>query len=96
MASTLPAIAMPVLLTVRLHASAGGYGLVMAAAELGALAGNPVAGNLRLGGRFPAACFAAWTATGAVLATTGQPGSVLAWRCWRSRGAWPRATPTWA
>lgn len=77
MASALPAIAMPVLLTVRLHASAGGYGLVMAAAGLGALAGNPVAGNLRLGSRFPAAYFAAWVATGAVLAATGQATSVL-------------------
>ncbi len=78
MASTLPAIAMPVLLTVRLHASAGGYGLVMAAAGLGALAGNPIAGNLRLGTRFPGAYFAAWAAAGAALAATGQAGSVLA------------------
>jgi MFS family permease len=78
MASTLPAIAMPVLLTVRLHASAGGYGLVMAAAGLGALAGNPIAGNLRLSTRFPGAYFAAWAAAGAVLAATGQAGSVLA------------------
>ena len=78
MASTLPAIAMPVLLTMRLHASAGGYGLVMAAAGLGALAGNPVAGNLRLGTRFPGAYFAAWAVTGAVLAATGQASSVLA------------------
>jgi MFS family permease len=77
MASTLPAIAMPVLLTVRLHASAGGYGLIMAAAGLGALAGNPLAGNLRLGSRFPVAYFAAWVATGAVLAATGQATSVL-------------------
>ena len=78
MASTLPAIAMPVLLTMRLHASAGGYGLVMAAAGLGALAGNPIAGNLRLGTRFPGAYFAAWAAAGATLAATGQAGSVLA------------------
>ena len=78
MASTLPAIAMPVLVTVRLHASAGGYGLVMAAAGLGALAGSPVAGNLRPVTRFPGAYFAAWAATGAVLAATGQAGSLLA------------------
>lgn len=78
MASTLPAIAMPVLLTMRLHASAGAYGLVMAAAGLGALAGNPVAGNLRLGTRFPGVYFAAWAATGAVLAATGQARSVPA------------------
>jgi len=78
MASTLPAIAMPVLLTMRLHASAAGYGLVMAAAGLGALAGNPVAGNLRLGTRFPGAYFAAWAATGTVLAATGQARSVTA------------------
>jgi MFS family permease len=77
MASALPAIAMPVLLTVRLHATAGGYGLIMASAGLGALAGNPIAGNLRLGSRFPAAYFAAWVGTGAVLAATGEATSVL-------------------
>jgi MFS family permease len=76
MASTLPAIAMPVLLAVRLHASARGYGLVLAAAGLGALAGNPLVGNLRLSSRFPVAYFGAWVAAGAVLAATGQAGSV--------------------
>lgn len=74
--SALPAIAMPVLLTIRLHAGAGAYGLVLAATGLGALAGNPLAGNLRLGRRFPRAYFAAWAVNGAALAATGLAGSV--------------------
>jgi MFS family permease len=74
--SALPAIAMPVLLTIRLHAGAGAYGLVLAATGLGALVGNPLAGNLRLGRRFPRAYFAAWAVNGAALAATGLAGSV--------------------
>jgi hypothetical protein len=76
LASTLPAIAMPVLLTVRLHATGSGYGLVLAAAGLGALAGNPLAGSLRAGSRFPAAYFLGYVATGLTLVATGQARSL--------------------
>jgi hypothetical protein len=76
LASTLPAIAMPVLLTVRLHATGTGYGLVLAAAGLGALAGNPLAGSLRAGSRFPAAYFTGYVATGLTLIATGQARSL--------------------
>lgn len=68
---------MPVLLTVQLHASASGYGLVLAAGGAGALAGNPLAGGLRAGSRFPAAYFAGYMATGVTLAVTGQARSLL-------------------
>jgi hypothetical protein len=74
--SALPAIAMPVLLATRLHTGAAGYGLVLAASGLGALAGNPLAGNLRLGRRFPQAYFAAWAANGVALAAMGLVGSL--------------------
>jgi MFS family permease len=74
--SALPAIAMPVLLATRLHTGAAGYGLVLAASGLGALAGNPVAGNLRLAGRFPQAYFAAWAVNGVALALMGLAGSL--------------------
>jgi len=74
--SALPAIAMPVLLTTRLHTGAGGYGLVLAVSGLGALVGNPLAGNLRLGRRFPQAYFAAWAANGVALAAMGLAGSL--------------------
>jgi hypothetical protein len=40
------------------------------------LAQNPLAGNLRLGRRFPRAYFAAWAVNGAALAATGLAGSV--------------------
>jgi MFS family permease len=76
--SALPAIAMPVLLATRLHTGAAGYGLVLAASGLGALVGNPLAGNLRLGRRFPNGYFAAWAANGLALAAMGLAGS-LAW-----------------
>lgn len=76
LASTVPAIAMPVLLAVRLHASGSGYGLVLACSGLGALAGNPLAGSLKAGSRFPAAYFLGYMATGVTLALTGQARSV--------------------
>lgn len=77
LASTVPAVAMPVLLTMRLHASGSGYGLILACAGLGALAGNPLAGSLKAGSRFPAAYFLGYVATGVTLALTGQARSLL-------------------
>lgn len=76
--SALPAIAMPVLLATRLHTGAGGYGLVLASSGLGALAGNPLAGTMRLGRWFPQAYFAAWAANGLALAAMGLAGSLAA------------------
>jgi hypothetical protein len=75
LASTVPAIAMPVLLTMRLHASGSGYGLILACSGLGALAGNPLAGSLKAGSRFPA-YFLGYMATGVTLAPTGQARSL--------------------
>lgn len=67
---------MPVLLATRLHTGAAGYGLVLAASGLGALIGNPLAGNLRLGRSFPQGYFAAWAANGLALAAMGLAGSL--------------------
>ncbi|MGH8905358.1 MAG: MFS transporter [Egibacteraceae bacterium] len=72
------AIGMPILLSSRLHVGAGGYGLVMAAAGLGALLGNPLAGRLRIVRRFPCAYCAAWGMSGLALAATGSTGSLPA------------------
>jgi MFS family permease len=69
---------MPILLSVRIHAGAGGYGLVMAAAGLGALLGNPLAGHLRVVGRIPHAYCAAWAVSGLTLAATGLADSLAA------------------
>ncbi|MGH8885620.1 MAG: MFS transporter [Egibacteraceae bacterium] len=72
------AICTPILLSVQLHAGAGGYGLVMAAAGLGALLGNPLAGHLRVVRRLPSAYCAAWAVSGLALAATGLAGSLAA------------------
>ncbi|MGH8902514.1 MAG: MFS transporter, partial [Egibacteraceae bacterium] len=65
------AIGMPILLSVQLHAGAGGYGLVTAAAGFGALLGNPLAGHLRVVRRFPYAYCASWAMSGLALAALG-------------------------
>jgi hypothetical protein len=65
------AIGMPILLSVQLGAGAGGYGLVMAAAGLGALLGNPLAGHLRVAACFPFAYCTAWAVNGLAMAATG-------------------------
>lgn len=69
--SVVSAIGVPVLLATRLHTGAGGYGLVMAAAGLGALLGNLAAGHLRAAGAFPYAYCAAWAVNGLALAAVG-------------------------
>lgn len=76
--SAASAIGMPILLSVQLGAGAGGYGLVMAAAGLGALLGNPLAGHLRVVERFPSAYCAAWTMSGLALAATALADSLPA------------------
>lgn len=65
------AIGLPVLLATRLQVGAGAYGLVMAAAGVGALAGNVAAGHLRVLMRFPYVYCAAWAVSGLVVAATG-------------------------
>ncbi|MZG16364.1 MFS transporter, partial [Streptomyces sp. SID5914] len=53
-------MAMPALLASRLDAGAGAYGLLLAATGAGALAGNVVAGNVRLPSRPPVAYCLLW------------------------------------
>ncbi|MDH6578594.1 MFS transporter [Kitasatospora sp. MAP5-34] len=64
-------MAMPALLTTRLYAGAGAYGLVLAAVGVGSLAGNAVAGNVRLPRLLPAVYCAVWAVSGVLLAVTG-------------------------
>ncbi|MFF7638069.1 MFS transporter [Kitasatospora sp. NPDC008050] len=71
-------MAMPALLATRLHAGAGAYGLVLAAVGVGSLAGNAVAGNVRLPRLLPAVYCAVWAASGVLLAITGAVVSLLA------------------
>jgi hypothetical protein len=70
------ALAMPALLTGQLHAGAGVYGLVLAATGAGALAGNLVAGNVRLPARPPVVYCGLWALSGLFLALTGSAGSI--------------------
>ncbi|MEV0535490.1 MFS transporter [Kitasatospora sp. NPDC050463] len=69
-------LAMPALLTARLGAGAAAYAAVLACTGLGALAGNLVAGNVRLPGPLPALYCGAWAVSGLVLAATGLAGSL--------------------
>ncbi|MFD7409895.1 MFS transporter [Streptomyces sp. NPDC059866] len=71
------ALALPALLTHRLGAGAGAYGLVLATTGAGALAGNLVAGNVRLPNRLPVAYCALWAVSGLFLAVTGSAGNLL-------------------
>lgn len=64
-------MAMPALLASRLHAGAGAYGLVLASVGIGSLAGNTVAGNVRLPRLLPAVYCAVWALSGVLLAATG-------------------------
>ncbi|MCI3276958.1 MFS transporter [Streptomyces cylindrosporus] len=70
------AMAMPALLASRLDAGAGAYGLVLAATGAGALAGNVVAGNVRLPSRPPVAYCLLWAMSGLLLAVTGSAGNM--------------------
>jgi hypothetical protein len=70
------AMAMPALLASRLDAGAGAYGLVLAATGAGTLAGNIVAGNMRLPDRLPALYCLLWAVSGLLLAVTGSAGNM--------------------
>ncbi|MFI6209115.1 MFS transporter [Streptomyces sp. NPDC051041] len=70
------ALAMPALLVAQFDAGAGAYGLVLAATGAGALAGNLVAGNVRLPGSPPVRYCLLWAASGLLLAATGSAGSL--------------------
>ncbi|MDT7846992.1 MFS transporter [Streptomyces justiciae] len=70
------AMAMPALLASRLDAGAGAYGLVLAATGAGALAGNVVAGNVRLLSRPPVTYCLLWALSGLLLAVTGSAGNM--------------------
>ncbi|MFF7216056.1 MFS transporter [Streptomyces sp. NPDC008238] len=63
--------ALPALLAARFHAGAGTYGLLLATTGAGALAGNLVAGHVRLPSRLPAAYCAVWATSGLLLALNG-------------------------
>ncbi|MFF2952655.1 MFS transporter [Kitasatospora sp. NPDC057965] len=69
-------LAMPALLAARLGAGASAYAAVLACTGAGALAGNLVAGNVRLPGPLTAVYCGAWAASGLVLAATGLTGSL--------------------
>ncbi len=69
-------MALPALLTARLHAGAGAYGAVLATTGAGALAGNLVAGNWRLPRRLPVVYCALWALSGLLLAVMGAAGSL--------------------
>ncbi|MDX3237184.1 MFS transporter [Streptomyces sp. ME03-5709C] len=64
------ALALPALLATT-GAGAGAYGLILATTGAGALAGNLVAGQVRLPSRLPVAYCAAWAASGLLLALNG-------------------------
>ncbi|MBD0688588.1 hypothetical protein BG452_23550 [Streptomyces sp. CBMA123] len=69
-------LAMPALLATRLDAGASAYAAVLACTGAGALAGNLVAGNMRLPGPLTAVYCGAWAVSGLVLAATGLAGSL--------------------
>ncbi len=70
-------VGMPVLLATRYGAGAGVYGLVTAAVGVGALAGNPLAGNWRPTGWLAVCCYA-WAVDGVATACMGLVGRVSA------------------
>ncbi|MGP4089112.1 MFS transporter [Streptomyces sp. KR55] len=70
------ALAMPALLAARFDAGAGAYGLVLAATGAGALAGNLVAGNVRLPASPPVRYCLLWAVSGLLLAFTGSAGNL--------------------
>ncbi|MEV5505311.1 MFS transporter [Streptomyces orinoci] len=70
-------VGIPVLLATRFDAGAGVYGLVTASVGIGALIGNPLAGNWRPGG-WLAVCCGAWAADGLATACMGLAGRVSA------------------
>lgn len=69
-------MALPALLAAQMHAGAGAYGLALAATGTGALAGNLVAGNVRLPNRLPMLYCLLWAASGLLLAVTGSAANV--------------------
>ncbi|MFD9690197.1 MFS transporter [Kitasatospora sp. NPDC059088] len=69
-------LAMPALLAARLGAGASAYAAVLACTGAGALAGNLVAGNVRLPAPLTAVYCGAWALSGLVLAVTGLAGSL--------------------
>lgn len=74
--SAVAAVGVPMLMTSRMGAGAGGYALVAAATGAGALLGNPAAGQLRAAGRFPGVYCLAWAGQGAALALMGLASSL--------------------
>ncbi|MFD8085214.1 MFS transporter [Kitasatospora sp. NPDC059722] len=69
-------LALPALLAARLGAGACAYAAVLACTGAGALAGNLVAGNVRLPAPLTAVYCGAWAVSGLVLAATGLAGSL--------------------
>ncbi|MFF3005598.1 MFS transporter [Kitasatospora sp. NPDC057940] len=69
-------LAMPALLAARLGAGASAYAAVLACTGAGALAGNLVAGNVRLPAPLTAVYCGVWAVSGLVLAATGLAGSL--------------------
>ncbi|MGC0415471.1 MFS transporter [Embleya sp. AB8] len=65
-----------VLLTTRMDAGLGGYGLVVSAMAAGGLLGNLVAGNVRVGARWAELYCAVWIGRGLALAAFAVAGSL--------------------
>ncbi|MEX3104974.1 MFS transporter [Streptomyces sp. ST1020] len=74
--STALTIGVPIWLTSRLHLGAGAYAVVLSAMGIGAVAGNLLAGNVALPGRFPGAYCLLWTVRGLLLAAFALSGSL--------------------
>lgn len=70
-------IGIPIWLTARLHAGAEAYALVLMAMGIGAVAGNLLAGNARLAGRFPGGYCLVWAVRGLLLALFAASGSMV-------------------
>ncbi|MFB7088650.1 MFS transporter [Streptomyces sp. NPDC056296] len=70
------AFAMPAFLAAKFDAGAGAYGMVLAATGAGALAGNLMAGNMKLPASPPVRYCLLWAGSGLLLAVTGSAGSL--------------------
>lgn len=65
---TVLTVGIPIWLTERLHAGPGAYALVLSAMGIGSVAGNLLAGNTELAGRFPGGFCVVWAVRGLLLA----------------------------
>ncbi|PSK95638.1 transmembrane secretion effector [Murinocardiopsis flavida] len=79
-AGSAAAIGMPILLTTTFDGDAADYGVITAITAAGALAGNLVVGNARIGGGWLTVYCGAWLASGLTLAGMGAAPNL--WALW--------------